>query len=88
MKELVTGIFIFIMIGVAAMGFIMISGSYETVYKGAVNDTVNNTINATSYNTVEGILQPVNDNLGIAIFMGLLLFIFALLVAIKGVLQP
>jgi|WetSurMetagenome_2_1015567.scaffolds.fasta_scaffold182716_2 hypothetical protein len=83
MNSLGAGVLIFIMLVVGVMGFVMLSGSYQSQYANAISDPTNNTIDNASYNLTKDITQPIGDNLDIVIFMGLLFFIILLIFAIK-----
>jgi hypothetical protein len=87
MKGMLAGLFILIMIVVGAVGFVMITNEYASQYTTAVNDTVNNSVNLSSYQSVSVISKGVDSNLGIAVMMGLLLVAVLLILMIKGALE-
>lgn len=80
------GVLIFVLLITGVMGFVMLSSAYEQQYTGALNDPTNNTIDNASINLTKGMTQPINDNLGWIVFVGLLLFVVLMLIAIRGML--
>jgi hypothetical protein len=88
MTNLVSSLLIIIMIAVGSIGFIFLTASFQDTYSPTVvNDTANNTINKSSIDTVQNINKPISDNIGLAVLMGLLLFVLSLLGAIGWVLN-
>jgi hypothetical protein len=88
---IVAGIFIFVIIIVAALSFLMLTNSFETQYTTASLDPINNSGvlgNGTpEYQSVHTISDAINNNIPVAIFLAFLLAALLIVMTVWAILK-